>query len=151
MNNPGYWAAGRGMMEGMEGETEAIRVAAGPLEAERELLRWVEANRARDAGELWPPLRIVVPSRSLRRHLLAVLTRELGALAGVVVQTHRALARQVLEAAGETPPPGGAALQEVMVRRLASEREALREALGGLEDGYRVVAASVRDLLDAGL
>ncbi len=139
------------MMGTMEQETGAIPVAAGPLEAEREVLRWVQANRARDAGELWPPLRIVVPSRSLRRHLLAVLTRELGALAGVVVQTHRALAREVLEAAGETPPPGGATLQEVMVRRLASEHEALREALGELEDGYGVVAASVRDLLDAGL
>ncbi len=139
------------MMEYMGGETGPIRIAAGPREAEREVVAWVKAHRAKDATELWPPLRIVVPSRSLRRHLLAVLTRELGALAGVIVQTHRSLAREVLERAGEAPPPGGSAVQEVLVRKLASEQEALSSALGGLEDGYAPVAAAVRDLVDAGL
>jgi len=137
-------------MEGMERGAEVVRIAAGPREAQREVLRWVEANRPASPEALWPPLRIVVPSRSLRRHLLAVLAREVGALAGVVVQTHRALAREVLERAGETPPPGGSEVQEVLVRRLAAEEGALRDALGDLEDGYAPVAAAVRDLLDAG-
>ncbi|NOZ93822.1 MAG: hypothetical protein GXP47_03645, partial [Acidobacteria bacterium] len=70
-----------------------ILVAAGPREAEQTVLAWVREHRARETAALWPPVRIVVPSRSLARHLVGVLVRELGALAGVAVQTHRALAR----------------------------------------------------------
>ncbi len=124
-------------------------IAAGPREAERLVLAWVEAQRPRGVDALATPLLVVVPSRSLRRHLLAVLARELGALAGVEVLTHRALARRVVERAGEAPPRG-ARTHEILVRRFAAGRPGLREALGGLEDGYAVVAAAVRDLLDAG-
>ncbi len=139
------------MMETVGNGPSPIVIASGPLDAERRVVAWVLENRAREAGALWPPVRVVVPSRSLARHLVAVLVRELGALAGVVVQTHRAVAREVLERAGETPPPGGSAVQGVLVRQLADEQAALREALGGLEDGYAAVAATVRDLVDAGL
>ncbi len=126
-------------------------VAAGPREAERAVLGWVEGRRARAPGDLERPVRIVVPSRSLQRHVLAVLGRELGAVAGVVVQTRRGLAREVVERAGRVPPAGGAAVQEVLVRALAAALGALAAALDGLQDGYAVVAAAVRDLLDAGL
>ncbi len=128
-----------------------IVVAAGPREAERRVLAWVEARRARAPGELWPPLRIVVPSWSLQRHLVAVLVRELGATAGVVVQTHRALAREVVEAAGEPLPEGGSVLQDLLVRQLATAEPTLARTLGDLDDGYAPVAAAVRDLVDAGL
>ncbi len=128
-----------------------VIVAAGPREAERRVLEWVEAHRAREVEDLWPPVRVVVPSRSLARHLNAVLARRVGALAGVLVQTHRALAREVVERSGDTAPPAGSMVQEILVRRLAGEEPALAGALGGLEDGYAPVAASVRDLVDAGL
>jgi Superfamily I DNA and RNA helicases len=127
-----------------------MMIAAGPRDAEAELIGWVREHRARDAADVWPPLRIVVPSRSLRRHLLAVLAAKLGALAGVRVQTHRSLAHEVLDRAGEAPPAGGSTAQELLVRRIAAGEPALRDALGGLEDGYAPVAAAVRDLIDAG-
>ena len=142
------------MMDGMgrvDRSGEACVTAPGPRRAERVMVGWARERRARAAGELGSPVRIVVPSRSLQRHVLAVLVRELGAVAGVVVQTHRGLAREVVERAGGVLPAGGAAVQEVLVRALAAEQGALAAALDGLEDGYAVVAAAVRDLLDAGL
>ena len=126
-------------------------VAAGPREAERRMLEWVDGRTPKDSAELWPPLRVVVPSRSLRRHVLALLARELGALAGVIVQTHRSLAREVLEAADEPLPAGASTVQELLVRQLASRQPVLRDVLDDFEDGYAPVAAAVRDLVDAGL
>ena len=125
-------------------------VGAGPREAEARVVAWVRANRPAHAGALWPPLRIVVPSRSLRRHLIAVLVREIGPLAGVAVQTHRAVAREILERAGTPLPRASTAAQEVLARALAAAEPGLARALGGLDDGYAPVAAAVRDLLDAG-
>ncbi|MFV2072633.1 MAG: PD-(D/E)XK nuclease family protein [Thermoanaerobaculales bacterium] len=135
----------------MSEEHTPIRLAAGPRAAEAEVVRWVRERLAGEASELWPPLRIVVPSWSLKRHLLAVLARELGALAGVVVQTHRALAREILENAGAPALPGGSPVQELLVRGLAAAEPALSDALGDLEDGFAPVVATVRDLIDAGL
>ncbi len=131
-------------------QNSGVIVAAGPREAERRVVAWVLEHRARSLSELDPPIRIVVPSRSLARHLGAALVRELGATAGVVVQTHRSLAREVLERAGEDLPPGASLAQELLVRRFAAAEPALAAALDDVEDGYAPVAASVRDLVDAG-
>ncbi|HVH05763.1 MAG TPA: PD-(D/E)XK nuclease family protein [Myxococcota bacterium] len=96
------------------------------------------------------PVRVVVPSRSLREHLAARLARALGgATAGVVVQTLRGLAFEVVGRAGETAR-GGHVLFPVVVRQLASAEPVLHAALDDLDDGYAAVAASVSDLLDAG-
>ena len=132
----------------------AVRIERGALATEQALLGQVEAFAAaarRDPTLLARPLRIVVPSRSLREHLASSIVRRLGgAAAGISIHTLRALAFELLRQAGE-PAPGGDLLFPVLVRRLAREEAALREALDDLHDGYGVVAASVGDLLDAGL
>jgi hypothetical protein len=103
------------------------------------------------AGLLARPVRVVVPSRSLREHLAARLVRALpgGGAAGVVVQTLRGVAFEILRSAGE-PLRGGHVLFPIVVRQLAREEPALRAGLEDLEDGYGAAAASVSDLLDAG-
>jgi len=131
-----------------------IVIARGARAAEAfllgELRRLHEASRA-DVSLLAAPVRVVVPSRSLRDHLAAALVRALGgAAAGVQIQTLRSLAFELLERAGEGAR-GGQALLPVLVRRLAAEHEPLRAALGGFDDGFSVALASVNDLLDAGL
>jgi len=126
-------------------------VCAGPRDTEAALLEWVRARRAGSLAELDQKLRIIVPSRSLRHHLLAVLAREFGALAGLVVQTHRALAREVLEYGGAEPPVGLPEGRELLLRQLASREEVFAATLGKLRDGYAPVVAALQDLLDAGL
>jgi hypothetical protein len=114
-----------------------------------------EARHFRGAAELLrphlaEPVRIVVPSRSLREHVAARLARaEGGATLGVVVQTLRGLAFEIVARAGQRAR-GGHALFPILVRQLACAEEALRTALDDLDDGYSAVAASVSDLLDAG-
>ena len=115
------------------------------------MVDWVAGHRATSYEMLGQPLRVVVPSASLRRHLLAVLARRLGALAGTVVQTHRSLAREVVTLAGETTSPGDPLIQDLLIRRFAAQHASLHAALDHLEDGYAASIASVRDLLDAGL
>jgi PD-(D/E)XK nuclease superfamily protein len=131
-----------------------VLVARGALAAEALLLARLEALVAaarREPALLARPVRIVVPSRSLRFHLGAVLARAGGrSVAGVVVQTLHGLAFEVLECAGE-PAPRGLPLADVVAQRLAQAEPALARGLGGLVDGYAAVAATVRDLLDAGL
>jgi hypothetical protein len=96
------------------------------------------------------PLRVIVPSRSLREHASAHLARALGgAAAGVTVQTLRRLASEVLARAGVALTDADA-LFPVIVRREARREAALREALEPLRDGYATAAGSVADLLDAG-
>ncbi|HVH05760.1 MAG TPA: PD-(D/E)XK nuclease family protein [Myxococcota bacterium] len=102
------------------------------------------------APYLAKPVRVVVPSRSLREHVAARLARaQGGAAVGVVVQTLRGLAFEIVGRAGETAR-GGHVLFPILVRQLARDEEALRAALEDLDDGYSAVAASVSDLLDAG-
>ncbi|MES1241115.1 MAG: PD-(D/E)XK nuclease family protein [Acidobacteriota bacterium] len=103
----------------------------------------------RDPALLASPVRVVVPSRSLRAHLSAALVRS-RSVAGVKVQTLHGLAFEILERAGETPPRGRR-LAEVLVQRHAAAERHLRDGLGDLVDGYGAVAGTVRDLLDAGL
>jgi hypothetical protein len=102
------------------------------------------------APYLWAPVRIVVPSRSLREHVAGRIARALGGAAvGVVVQTLRGLAFEIVARAGEAAR-GGHVLFPILVRQLARHEAALRAALDDLDDGYSAVAASVSDLLDAG-
>jgi len=129
-----------------------VRIARGPRAVEAGLLDdlapWIDAAK-RDPAALERPLRIVVPSASLRAHLSAAIVRRFGAAAGLRVQTLHRLALDVLDASG-APPPRGDRLLPVVVQRLASRSPALSARLEGLRDGYGIVAAGVTDLLDAG-
>jgi hypothetical protein len=105
----------------------------------------------KDPGLLARPVRIVVPSRSLRLHLSAAIVRRRGrSAAGVILQTLFGLASEVLERAGE-PVPMGAPLFEAFAQRAARAEPALRRGLEDLVDGYGTVSGTIRDLLDAGL
>jgi len=137
--------------------TPKIVVAPGPRAAEEVVFGWL-AERLAGGGEdpvadlagLATPLRLVVPSESLRLHLSATLVRWRGcSLAGLQVQTLDRLARDVLEAAQE-PLPTGDALLGVLVRRFARDVPALARHLDELADGYEAVVGTVRDFLDAG-
>jgi len=126
-------------------------VARGPRAAEDRLLRELEAVRPRSTADLALPVRVVVPSASLRLHVGRRLVAHRGrAVAGVLVQTLYGLGLEVLERAG-SPAAAGASTWEVLVRRAARREPALARDLDRLEDGYAAVVATVRDLLDAGL
>jgi RecB family exonuclease len=130
-----------------------VRVGLGARAVESLLLgdlsRRIEAQR-RDSAGLARPIRVVVPSRSLREHLsTAILDRVGHAVAGVRIQTLHGLAREIVERAAGSAGRGEALLP-ILVRRAAMREPALRAALEGLHDGYGVVAGTVRDLLDAG-
>ena len=128
-----------------------VVVARGPRAAELEMLDAVVRLAPRGPHDLAPPLRVVVPSSSLRRHVAARLVAARGgALVGVAVQTLQQAALEVLERAGEAGRGQGAAAFEILVRRAAARDRGLRQALDDLDDGYRVAEAAVRDLLDAG-
>jgi len=146
--------ASPGGASGCAGSTAAgVWVGQGARRVEARLIAevsaWHEAMRA-DPVLLAHPLRVLVPSRSLKDHVSAVLVRELDSLAGVAVQTHWGLALQILERAG-LRAPAGAELVPVLVRQAAREVPVLRRELDDLDDGYGCVAAAVSDLLDAGL
>jgi hypothetical protein len=131
-----------------------VDVAPGSRAAEREVIERiavaVEAGR-QDHGLLAEPLRVVVPSRSLRAHLSEACVRTLGrALPGLIIQTLHGAALEVLERAGESVRPAGP-MEAILVRRNAREEPALRDRLDGLVEGYTAVGRSVSDLLDAGL
>jgi hypothetical protein len=105
----------------------------------------------KDPALLARPVRIVVPSRSLRLHLSAAIVRRRGrSAAGVILQTLFGLASEVLERSGE-PAPRGAPLFEAFAQRAARAEPTLRRGLEELVDGYGTVGGTIRDLLDAGL
>ena len=138
----------------MPSPTPRLTVCHGARATEEAVLSAVDelaaATRA-DPALLAEPVRLVVPSRSLRLHLSTRLVARHGrAVAGVSVQTHWAVALEVLERAGE-PAPRGRLLFELLPRRLAVLEQSLLDPLDGLEDGYGAVVASVKDLLDANL
>jgi hypothetical protein len=131
-----------------------IRIARGPRAVEADLIAEIAAlaeEGVRDPRLLRHPVRVVVPSRSLRAHVAAALMRHSGrAIAGLTVQTLNGLALEIVE------PSGGAAtrgegLFPILVRQHAREEPALRDRLDELVDGYGIVADDVTDLLDAGL
>lgn len=134
-------------------DRSAVVVGRGPRVLEAALCDCVaaDADRVRDTPSLLAqPLRVIVPSRSLREHVTACLARHTGrALAGVQVQTLFGLAIEVVERAGEVPPVGDCLLP-VWVRRAARRQATLRVALDDLVDGFSAVEAAIRDLLDAG-
>ena len=144
--------------------TPGMVVCRGARAAEARLLAWLDALAAearRDPSRLALPVRVVVPSRSLRRHVAARLVSPRparpasdraprAAMAGVIVQTLFGLAGEILERAG-VAVPGGALLFETLVERAARGEEGLRRELGDLVDGFLAVAPAVADLLDAGL
>lgn len=134
----------------MQPAASQLITAAGPRAAERALLDLVENWRARRADELREPIRIVVPSRSVRLHVAARLAAGGRPLAGVVVETLGGLARAVLERGGSPLRTADGAL-ELLARRFAADEPTLVAGLGGLADPFASVVASARDLLDAGL
>jgi hypothetical protein len=129
-----------------------ILVARGALAAEAAVLSRLAAllDAARqDPSLLALPVRVVVPSRSLRMHAASAIVRS-GSTAGVLVQTLHGLAFEILERAGEAAPRG-LPLSEILAQRFAAKEPSLRSGLGDLVDGYGGVSATARDLLDAGL
>ena len=133
----------------IESGTSKVILCRGAIATERRLLAEVDRLATRDLDDLGAPIRIIVPSRSLRLHLMRRLVRERGAVAGVVIQTMGGLAREIMERSG-SPIPGGVAAFEVMVRRFARLEPVLAAELENLSDGYDVVQGAVRDLVDAG-
>jgi hypothetical protein len=131
----------------------AVLVARGALAGEELLFAILDDHLAAVPGDpslLALPLRVVVPSRSLRLHVAAALVRRRArAAAGVVVQTLHGLACEILERAGDEVPPGMLAF-EVLAERLARAEPELRRGLGDLVDGFAAVASTLADLLDAG-
>ena len=153
-------AAVAGVTAAAAGTPAGVVACRGSLAAEALLLAALDdlaAAARRDPSRLALPVRVVVPSRSLRRHVAARLVRSRstppgggGAMAGVMVQTLFGLACEVLERAG-APAPGGSLLFATLVEREARREDALRRGLGDLVDGFLSVAPAVTDLLDAGL
>jgi len=95
---------------------------------ERRLLDEVDRLVASSFEVLSPPVRIVVPSRSLRRHLLRALARRRGAVVGIQVQTLFGLALEVVSRSGQSAPGADAAFA-LQVRRLAAAEPPLCDSL----------------------
>jgi RecB family exonuclease len=129
-------------------EHPRVMTARGARAAESAVLAEIDRLRPRAPDDLALPARVVVPSASLRHHILRRLA-EGGALVGVVVQTLHATACEVLARSADDVTVGDAAF-DILVRRHAAAEPELKRELDGLQDGYAVVAAAVRDLLDAG-
>ncbi|MBI4914477.1 MAG: PD-(D/E)XK nuclease family protein [Acidobacteria bacterium] len=131
----------------------ALWIVRGARAAEAVLLREVLALATAaeaDPRLLGRPVLVVVPSGSLREHVAAALVRARArALAGVEVLTLYRLAARLLEAAGE-PAAGSDRLLPILARRFGRQEPLLRAALDPMRDGWRVLAATLRDFLDAG-
>lgn len=136
------------------GSESRIIIAPGARKAEEVLLEevktWVQKVKE-DLTLLGNPLRIVVPSKSLREHVAAALVRRVGkGLAGVKVQTLHSLALEIIQRAGMGSPREGP-IVEVLIRRNAEREDDLTEALGFLEEGMGEVVGTVVDLIEAGM
>lgn len=131
-----------------------VLVSRGATASEANLLEELRRQIAQwrtDVTALRTPIRVIVPSRSLREHLSARLVETCGrAVAGVAIQTLSAVVASILARAGQTLPANDA-LFAVMIRQLAREVASLREPLDPLRNGYAAVEGAVADLLDAGL
>ena len=132
-----------------ESERLILRPGSRALE-ERLLADVVEALDTSGTGAGSPPLRLVVSSGALRRHLAArLVSGDRKVLTGIVIQTLWTLALEILEAAGR-PPVAGGEFFEVLARRQAAAAPELAPLLAGLRDGPGTVIPSVRDLYSAG-
>jgi len=131
-----------------------LLVGSGPRATEEFLRAEIDRRLAEAEGDpalLARPVRVVVPSRSLRLHLGSAIARHRRrSAAALLVQTHFHLALEVIERAGE-PLRSGRWLADVIPERKAREQSSLAHALDDLVDGYAAVVGTVRDLLDAGL
>jgi hypothetical protein len=131
-----------------------VLITRGARAAEAVLLERLDSLLAEARGNpalLARPVRVVVPSRSLRLHLGAAIVRRRGrSAAGIAIQTLFGLAAEVLERAGETVPQG-APLFAVLAQRAARAEPSLRRGLEGLVDGFAAAVGTLRDLIDAGL
>ena len=96
-----------------------------------------------------PPIQVVVPSESLRRHWVGVLSRERRALLGVEVLTHpqwiRGILREALLACELRP-----AWVEHRAQALAAREPVLMRALGRYDDGLSLASKAVVELIEAG-
>ncbi|MCP4653804.1 MAG: hypothetical protein GY856_00145 [bacterium] len=130
-----------------------IIIGHGARATEALVLRHLEdllADTQGDLSLLSRPVRVIVPSISLRNHLAAAIVRRFGrSVAGCQVLTLFHGVLELLERSGR-PARRGAALVAVLVRRFARREPPLRDRLEELVDGYGVVAGTVRDFLDAG-
>lgn len=125
-----------------------VILVAGARAAERRLLSEIEL--ALPPGRVPAlPVRVVVPSHSLREHLLARLAERRPAWLALEVASLAALASAILERTGGAPP-SGARLESLFAARLAARETALARSLGGLARGFEAVAGAVDDLLGAG-
>ncbi len=134
-----------------EGDVQVV-VAEGARAAETFLLAQLKAladARHQNPEQLATPVYLVVPSNSLREHLLARIVAAHGAQAGLHVTTLRRLAFEVLRRSGD-PVRDGSALLPLLLRRLAARQPALQSVLDNVVDGYASTIGSVNDLLDAG-
>ncbi len=131
-----------------------VKVARGARAVEALLLADIEALSAAaqaDPRLLAQPVVVVVPSRSLRLHVSAAVVAARGhSAAGIEILTLHGLASEVAARCGERRRPGRQLLA-VLVGRFARREQALARLASGFEDGELPVAATVRDLLDAGL
>jgi hypothetical protein len=126
-----------------------IVVGRGSRHAETLLLTGLEADLDRLGRSLLArPALLVVPSQSLRLHLLTVLAARRPAIAGLWCRTLYGLAAELMRQAGGSLP---GALDPLMLtaRRLARGEPVLASSFEHLVDGYRSAAASVSDLMDA--
>ena len=124
---------------------------ASPLALEAELLDRVAAAKS---GDPLAPVLIVVPSRRLADHVTRRLVERFGAVAGVSVLHHRALAERVMAQAGGDS-------QELLDDHLLDTlfaRVLLRAAAGPLRDFVRdhpgaasALRQTVTDLREAGI
>ncbi len=132
---------------------KGIVVAHGPRATERAVFRAVDAlqdARGASADNLWTDLRIIVPSASLRHHLLHALVQHYGrAVAGVQVQTLWGLAQEILFKSGIVPAPADDLFRLVVARQIHT-RSDFCQYLSSISDGAGAVSGAVRDLLDAG-
>jgi len=122
----------------------------GPMQVEALLLERLRAERAAiraDPSLLASPLVLAVPSEGLRVHLAARIAREVGAVAGIRLQTLFGLARDVLARAASAAPRG-VELADVLVRRAAAH---VGQAGPQADSLVPAASSTIVDLLDAGL
>jgi len=97
-----------------------------------------------------PPVRIVVPSESLRRHWVRRIAQTSPAKLGLEVLTHNQAVRTILHRAG-VAPCAGRMWPEHLAQEAAAEEPILAHTLGSLENGFNLVASAVSELSDAGV
>ncbi len=129
-------------------EPSRIIVAEGAWAAEAAIV--AEIERRLPPGTIpAAPVCVLVPSRSLREHLLGRLATRRAAWLGLEISTLAGLAAGILERCGPVLAHGES-LIPIILRRVAALERALAGPLGPLADGYDEIGGAVRDLLDAG-